>query len=209
MSDETTYVEGRDADADRSKGIALVAIATIVWASGGLFTRLLPFDLWTIVFWRGVFATLFIGLYVGWSFGRSLLPNLRKSGWESLWVAITSCATVILFPAAFLQTSIANAFTIIAALPFVTAVIAWLWMRARPSGPTMAASAFALLGIVIMLKPTAGGPRPGDLLAILGVISQAFMTVLIRRNPNVQMLPMTWAAVALSVIVSWPLADQI
>src|SRR5262245_63187590 len=121
MSDETTYVEGRDADADRSKGIALVAIATIVWASGGLFTRLLPFDLWTIVFWRGVFATLFIGLFVGYSVGRSLIQLLRKTDRESLLVAICSCATIILFPAAVLETTIANAFTILAALPFVTA----------------------------------------------------------------------------------------
>ena len=188
LSNETAYAVSRNEQADRSKGIALVAFATIVWATGGLFTRLLPFDLWTIVFWRGVFATLFIGLYVAYSFGRSLIPILKKTDRESVLVAISSCATIILFPAAFLETTIANAFTIIAALPFVTAAIAWLWMRERPSGTTMAASAFALLGIVIMLKPAAGGPHIGDLLAILGTISQGLLTVLIRRNPHVQML---------------------
>jgi drug/metabolite transporter (DMT)-like permease len=194
---------------DRSKGIALVAIATIVWASGGLFTRLLPFDLWTIVFWRGVFGVLFVGLFVGYSFGRSLIQLLSETDRESLSVAVCSCATIIFFPAAFLETTVANAFTIIAALPFVTAAISWLWMRERPSVATMIASAFALIGIVIMLKPTTGGPHLGDLLAILGTISQGLMTVLIRRNPHVQMLPMAWVAVALSVVVSYPLASQI
>jgi len=53
------------------KGVALVVLSTIAWGSGGLFVRLLPFDMWTIVFWRGAFGTLFIGAYVFWCFGRS------------------------------------------------------------------------------------------------------------------------------------------
>ena len=73
----------------------------------------------------------------------------------------------------------------------------------------MAASGFAFLGIVIMLGPTTEGPKLGDLLAILGTISQGLMTVIIRRNPNVKMLPMAWAAIVLSVVISYPLADQI
>src|ERR1044071_5590745 len=71
------------------------------------------------------------------------------------------------------------------------------------------ASALALVGITIMLNPTTGGPHIGDVLAILGTIAQGLMTVLIRRNPHVQMLPMAWVAVILSVIVAYPLASQI
>ncbi|HEX7109964.1 MAG TPA: DMT family transporter [Aestuariivirga sp.] len=195
--------------ASQVKGMTLVAIATIVWASGGLFTRLLPFDLWTIVFWRGVFATLFIGAYVLYCFGRSTFAVVWGAGFEGFLVAVFSAATIILFPAAFLHTSVANAFTIITALPFVTAAIAWLWMRERPSMATMVASGFALLGIVIMLGPTAGGPQLGDLLAVLGTISQALMTVIIRRNPDVKMVPMAWASIVLSVVISYPLAEHL
>jgi drug/metabolite transporter (DMT)-like permease len=202
-----THIMGRTSQ--RGTGISLVAIATIIWASGGLFTRLLPFDLWTIVFWRGVFATLFIGLYVSHRFGGTIFQIVKSAGVEGIFVAVFSCAAITLFPAAFQRTTIANAFTIIAALPFVTAAIAWLWMRERPSLPTMVASAFALGGIVIMLKPTAGGPQIGDLLAILGTISQALMTLLIRRNPHIQMLPMALASVILSIVVSYPLAGHL
>ena len=74
---------------------------------------------------------------------------------------------------------------------------------------TMVASCFALLGIVIMLGPTAGGPQLGDLLAVLGTISQALMTVIIRRNPDVKMVPMAWASIVLSVVISYPLAEHL
>ena len=190
-------------------GLALVTIATVIWASGGLFTRLLPFDLWTIVFWRGVFGTLFIGAYVIYRFGRSTPAVIWQSGFDGVLVTLGSAATIILFPAAFQHTSVANAFSILTALPFVTAGIAWIWIGERPSAATLVASAIALAGIIVMVGPAAGGPQLGDLLAFLGTVSQAIMTVVIRRNPSVVMLPMAWAAIILSVVISYPLAAQL
>ena len=193
----------------RLTGIIFVAVATLMWASGGLFTRLLPYDLWTIVFWRGVFACLFIGLYMLFRFGWETWAALTGGGVSGALVALLSAATIILFPAAFQHTSVANAFTIVTALPFVTAAIAWVWLRERPPFATMLASAIAMIGIVVMLGPTTVGPRLGDLLALLGVMCQALMTVIIRRNPAVRMLPMAWVAVVLSVLVSLPLAQHL
>lgn len=204
----TAFVAGQ-ARADRLTGIALVAIATLVWASGGLFTRLLPFDLWTVVFWRGVFATGFIGAYMLYRFGRQTWAALTRTGAEGYLVAVFSAGTIVLFPAAFQTTTIANAFTVVATLPFVTAGIAWLWMRERPSQATMLASGVALLGMIIVFGPTTVGPRLGDLFAVLGVLSQSLMTVIIRRNPQVQMLPMAWLAVVLSMLVALPLAQHL
>ena len=37
-------------------GIALVVAAAIAWSTAPFFTRLLPYDSWTIPFWRGLFA---------------------------------------------------------------------------------------------------------------------------------------------------------
>ena len=189
--------------ASRVKGITLVAIATIVWASGGLFTRLLPFDLWTIVFWRGVFATLFIGAYVFYCFGRSTLTVVWGAGFEGFLVAIFSTATIILFPAAFLHTSVANAFTIITALPFVTAAIAWL-DAGTPLGGNHGGQRFCIARHRHHGRANCGRPQLGDLLAVLGTISQALMTVIIRRNAEVKMVPMAWASIVLSVVISYP-----
>jgi drug/metabolite transporter (DMT)-like permease len=189
--------------------MALVALSTITWGSGGLFVRLLPFDFGTILFWRGLFASVFIGAFVLYWYGRTIPIVFQGNGRQTLLIALCSTASTVLFIPAVQHTSIANAFTILAALPFIAAAIAWLWMRERPSGLTMAASAIALVGILIMFDPTAGGPRLGDLLAILGTVAQALMTVAIRRNPNIKMMPIAWLSVFLSVIVAIPLADSI
>jgi hypothetical protein len=35
-------------------GIALVLAAAVAWCTAPFFTWLLPFDSWTILFWRGL-----------------------------------------------------------------------------------------------------------------------------------------------------------
>lgn len=195
--------------ATAARGTALVCASVVVWGMGGLFTRLLPFDLWTIVFWRGLFATIFIGAYAWFRFGSTLPRAILKAGFDGVVVTICISATIILFPAAFQHTSVANAFMIIAALPFITAVIARMWLRERLSTSTLIASAVALLGMFVMVGPSAGGPRLGDGLAAIGTVAQAVSIVIIRRNPHVAMLPMAWTAVILSVIVAVPLAQQV
>jgi drug/metabolite transporter (DMT)-like permease len=195
--------------ASHSKGVALVALSTVTWGSGGLFVRLLPLDLGTVLFWRGLFAAIFIGAFVLLRFGRSLPGLLTAMGSQGILITLCSTASTILFVAGVQHTSVANAFTILAALPFVAAAIAWLWLGEHPSVPTLAASAIALAGIIIMFKPTAGGPRPGDLLAVLGTLAQALMTVAIRRNQHVEVLPIAWLSVLLSVAIAVPLADSL
>ena len=37
-------------------GVALVVAAAVAWSTAPFFTRLLPFDSWTILFWRGLFG---------------------------------------------------------------------------------------------------------------------------------------------------------
>lgn len=209
MKASLTAVDIADARARHREGVALVLFATIAWSSGGLFTRLLPFDLWTIVAWRGVFGTAFIGAYVLWRFGRDTAKTIRRMGPMGALITLCSTAAITLFVPAFQSTSIANAFTIYAALPFVTAGISWVWLRERPTAGTMVASAVAMAGIVVMLGPTANGPRLGDALAMLATAATALMTVAIRRSRHVEMVPVAGLSNIVSVLVAAPFAAHL
>jgi drug/metabolite transporter (DMT)-like permease len=191
------------------QGIALVTLATLFWSSGGVFTRLLPFDMWTIIFWRGIFGTVFVGAFTLWRFGRDLPAIIAGMGATGIVIVLCLTTGITIFVPAFQMTSVANAFTIYASVPFLTAGVAWLWLRERPSGRTMIASAVALAGIVVMLGPGAGGPRLGDLFAGIVTLSMAVMTVAIRRSRHVEMLPVAWIAVMLSVLIALPLAQHL
>jgi len=197
------------ARARHREGVLLVLLATVAWSAGGLFTRLLPFDPWTIVAWRGVFGTLFIGAYLLWRYGRGTLGTIRRMGPMGGFITLCSTASITLFVPAFQRTSVANAFTIYAALPFVAAGISWLWLRERPSAGTLLASAVAMAGIAVMLGPSAEGPRLGDFLAMLATTATALLAVAIRRSRHLEMVPVAWLANILSVLVAAPFAAHL
>jgi EamA domain-containing membrane protein RarD len=49
----------------RRTGIALVIAAAVAWSTAPFFTRLLPLDSWTILFWRGLFGgAVIVGVLV-------------------------------------------------------------------------------------------------------------------------------------------------
>src|SRR5262249_56989517 len=102
-----------------------------------------------------------------------------------------------------------SACSIYAALQFVEAGISWLWLRERPTLATMLASALAMAGIIVMLGPSADGPRLGDGLAMLATSATALMTVAIRRSRHVEMVPVAGLSTALSALVASPLAEHL
>jgi drug/metabolite transporter (DMT)-like permease len=88
------------------------------------------------------------------------------------------------------------------ALPFETALIAWLWLGQQPSGRQRLALGLVLAGIVLTAADTlAHGPQLtarqliGDLLFLGGSSSWAVFTLLLRRHP----LPPLTATVATAI----------
>lgn len=200
---------GRSPLQSQRTGLFIVLLSTIVWASAGLFVRLLPFDIWSIIVWRNAFAVVFVGSYLVWRFRSKTPLVIRSLGAPGAFVTVCSTATIILFPAAFQHASVGNVVTIYASLPFVTAALAWLWYRERPSKATLLAGSAALLGIVIMVGPSTAGPRLGDLLAFLSTVSMALLTLTIRRYSSIEMLPVAFLSIIASGLIAWPFAHQL
>jgi drug/metabolite transporter (DMT)-like permease len=191
-------------------GIALVVAAAIAWSTAPFFTRLLPYDSWTILFWRGLFASAMIVAIMLMLQGRAGLHDLirmRISGWL---IASLSASAMIAFIPSLQLTSVSNVAIIIATGPFVTAALAWVWLREVPHVRTMIASVVALCGVGIIV----GGARVGS--DILGVALACFMTlaiaamtVLLRRHKNTSMVAAAALSNILGSIVSIPFAREI
>lgn len=192
-----------------SLGLFIVLLSTIIWASAGLFVRLLPYDIWSIIVWRNAFAVFFVGGYVFWRFRWNTLSIIGRLGRPGM--AATACSTlvIILFPAAFQHASVGNVVTIYASLPFVTAAIAWAWLGERPSAATLLAGSAALLGIAIMVGPTAGGPQLGDAMSLGSTICMALLTLIVRRHSGIEMLPVVLLSIIISGVIALPLAGQL
>ena len=194
-------------DGSRSVGSLVVAISAIAFSTAGLFTRLIAADVWTMLFWRGLFGGLLIAAYIVWQERATTRVAFAAIGWAGLLTASCSAVATICFIAALRETTVADVTVIYATAPFIAAVIAWAWTRERPRRITIAASGLALLGVVIMCgnSPSTGHVL-GDLLALAMTILMALMMVVIRKNREVSMLPAACLSAFACAVAVFPLA---
>ena len=192
----------------RGTGILLNIGAAVAYSAAGLFTRVIDLDVWTLLFWRGLFSALFLGGLL-WALHRGrTLSVLRQLGWPGLAVALASTGGMIFYVHALRQTTVADVAVIYAASPFVTAALVWLWFRERQSVSTTLASLAALVGVSVMVSGDAGGGHLfGDALALGMTLCMALVMIVIHRYPAVPMLVASCLSCLLTSLSVGPLAS--
>jgi drug/metabolite transporter (DMT)-like permease len=199
-----------DSHSQRRLGIILIIAAAVAWSTAPFFTRLLSYDSWTILFWRGVFASGLITVFLALTEGRAGLRNLlamERSGWL---VASLSTAAMVAFIPSLQMTSVANVAVIIATQPFIAAGLAWLWFREAARWRTLLASLVAFIGVVITVSQSvAASDLRGIALAFFMVFSFSLMTVAVRRYQQKSMVAAAAMSNFLGSLVSLAFAQHI
>ena len=188
-------------------GLALLFLSAAAYSTAGFFTRLIPLDAWTILFWRGLFAGLFLATVVVWQERRNAWRSVRAIGVPGLIAAACSTLATICFLNGFRMTSVADVVVILAAGPFVTAAFGWAWLGLRESRATLIASAAALVGVVAMMHDAIGsGHWLGDVFAFAVTALMAVVMLIMRRHADTPMLPAASLSALLCPLLVWPVA---
>jgi drug/metabolite transporter (DMT)-like permease len=180
-------------------GVGILAGSAVAYSLAGFFTRLIPLDAVTLLFWRGLFAGVFILLVVWWRYGRQAWPMIRAIGWPGFSIAVMGSLSSYIYLSSLRLTTVADVAVIYATLPFVTAALAWVALREREGWRVLVGSLAALGGIAVMAGGALrSGHLLGDALAFGMTLTYAAMIVLIRRGRHVSMMP----AVGIQCLVS-------
>jgi drug/metabolite transporter (DMT)-like permease len=191
---------------DHRTGLLLVFISTLAWSTAGLFTRAISQDVFTVLVWRGLFGTLGL-LAVIWLrqglAGFAEFTRLGRSGWA---YAALSGVGMVCYITSLRETSVAHVAIIYATVPFMTAVLAWIMLRERPSRDATIASLVAFAGALVMVGLGHDGKAAGDLLALAMTATMATMMVIARKHPGIPTLPAGTASAILAVLICLPFA---
>jgi drug/metabolite transporter (DMT)-like permease len=191
----------------REWGVLSLLASAVAFSTAGYFTRLIPLDVWTILFWRGIFAGLFVMAVLAWQHGAAIWRSIPAMGWPGCAVTVLSSCGMIFFIHAFRHTSVADVAIVYASAPFVTAGIAWIWLRERPGYGTLMASAIALVGVVVMKGGAIRlGNWLGDALALAMTMCLSLMMVIIRRHKDRPMTAAAGLSPLLTTLLVWPVA---
>ena len=186
-------------------GLLLIAAAALAWSTAGIFVRLIGADLFTMLFWRGLFSGATVFLVFCWLERSQVFSILRSLRWPTAAVALLSALSMVTGVGALRYGAVADVMVIYATVPFVTAAIAFVFIGERPKRATLAASAVALVGVGVMLwGAQMGGSLFGQALAVLMTLGMAGFTTIMRRHREVPMLPaMAASAWICSFVCFW------
>jgi drug/metabolite transporter (DMT)-like permease len=174
----------------RYLGWFIVALSAVAWSTAGFFTRLVDEDVWTILFWRGVFSGLAIAILTLAQYRGRTASAYLTLGWPGLLLAFICAVGMITFISALRLTTVADVYVIYATVPFVTAGVAWLLLRESASVSVLVASTAAVAGVAVTLSGAVfGGSLLGQFVAFLMTLSMALMTVILRWKRDVAMIP--------------------
>jgi drug/metabolite transporter (DMT)-like permease len=192
----------------RASGPALVAGSAVAYSSAGFFTRLIHVDLWTLIFWRGIFSALFLvaaATVQHRGATLALFRSLDRPGWLA---AGLSTAAMFSYLAALRNTTVADVAITYGTAPFLTAALSLVVLGQRPTRSTLLCSLLAFGGVVVMF----GGSRfardaAGDALAIGMTVLMGLMIIAIGRSRSASSLPIAaWSSLASSLVAA-PLAQ--
>ena len=200
------------AASDRSVaiGIALVLSSAVAWSTAGFFARMVPVDIWIVVFWRGIFGGLSIAALAMIERRRFGFDFKRAFSLGGIALILISATGKIAFLYALQNTTVANVTVLYATLPFMTAILAWLWFREKAERRTLIGSLVAGVGVLITVAGSTGlggGHILGDLAALFMTLTMALMTVIMRRHRDVPMLEAAALSGFVAATIAFPMAE--
>jgi drug/metabolite transporter, DME family len=191
-------------------GVALVLASAVAWSTSGFFARTVPIDIWIVLFWRGVFGGLSIAILAMIEKGSIRVDWRRAFTPAGIALFLISATGKMAFIFALQHTTVANVTVLYATLPFITAILAWLWFRERAERRTLIGSLVAGCGVLFTVSGSTGLGEShilGDLAALFMTLTMAMMTVIMRRHREVPMLEAAALSGIAVAIIAFPLCD--
>lgn len=189
----------------------MVAV-TLMWSIAGVVTRHLEHARsFEVTFWRSFFTVLSLLVILPFFQGRVVFSKIRDAG-PALWLSGV-CWSVMFtaFMVALTLTSVANVLVTMAIGPFLTALIARIFIGYRIPVRTWAAILVAGAGIAYMYAAQLeGGQLAGTLVALLVPLAGGVNWTITQRShahgQGVDLVPAVLVGAAVSSLVTLPLA---
>ena len=192
-------------------GYILVFLGAVTLSFGGLIVK--SFEgatLWQILFWRSVFFCFVIIIFLSITYKSNFFKSLTKSGIPGLIGGLILGCGFFSYVFAMYNTTVANANFIIQTQTLFLAIFGYLVLKETISKITLASIILAISGITLMLGDSlASGQMLGNLVAFIMPISFAVLIIIIRKYPNVDMIPLQLVAGIVAMIIGYMVAGRI
>jgi drug/metabolite transporter (DMT)-like permease len=192
-------------------GPLLVFMGAFCLSFGGLIVK--SFDgstLWQILFWRSLFFTLTVLLFLIVSYKKKLFKAFYESGLPGFFGGIILSFGFCGYVFAMYNTTVANTNFIISTQILFLALFGYLFLKEKVSSITLASIVLAITGVLLMVgNSLSPGEMSGNLAAFSMPITFAVLIMIVRKFPNVDMVPAQFIAGVSSCFIGFLLSEKL
>jgi len=166
--------------------ILIVLIAGIFWSFGALVVRYIEDARsvpWQYLFFRGFTIFVLLNCYLFFREGKSFIKNYKKVGLSGLIGGVALGTAMMSFIWSITHTSAAVTLLMLAAMPFITAILGYIFLKEKISHTTLTSIVIAAIGIVFMaFSSNKLGTLFGLMFGLLSALGFSIFSVSLRWN---------------------------
>ena len=192
-------------------GPILVFLGACCLSFGGLIVK--SFEgatLWQILFWRSVFFSIVVVIFLLINYKKNFFNSIYKSGLPGFMGGLILSFGYCGYVFAMYNTTVANTNFIIQTQTIFLAIFGYIFLKEKISKLTLASIILAFSGIILMVgNSLSSGQMTGNIAAFIMPISFATLILIVRKNPGIDMVPMQLIAGIGAALIGFLLSQKI
>ena len=187
----------------------MIGEAMLVSFAGLIFRSIEHANIWQISFYRGLVLISTIGLVLFFQYRRKVFTHIFKVGMPGLLGGATMAGAQLCYIESMAHTTIANTVFTMSAIPFITALLARIFLKERLKRGTVFTMVIAAMGIYIMIaEGLEVGSLYGNIMALAAAISFSCFAVIVRQHRGINMLPVLLISGIINALAGLILLDN-
>ena len=192
-------------------GPLLIFLGALSLSFGGLIVK--SFEgatLWQILFWRSIFFSITVLTFLILTYKKNTFKAFYESGLPGFISGIVLSFGFCGYVFAMYNTTVANTNFIISLQILFLAIFGYFFLKEKISALTLASIILAMSGVFLMVgNSLTPGELSGNLAAFSMPITFAVLIIIVRKFPNVDMVPAQLVAGVCSCIIGYLLSTKI
>ena len=192
-------------------GPFLIFLGAVSLSFGGLIVKSFEgANLWQILFWRSVFFSITILIFLFITYKKKLFNSFYLSGLPGFIAGVILSLGFCGYVVAMYSTTVANTNFIISLQILFLAVFGYFFLKEKISPITLFSIILAMVGVLIMVgNSLTPGELTGNLAAFSMPITFAVLIIVVRKYPSIDMVPAQFVAGICCCIIGYILSNKI